>query len=79
MHIQYQFLAAMENDRLRTAPRRHDVEEARREHAARFAGEQGFGTGRPSRSRTGGLKGGRPPFGKRRTRLFGRRAAGAAA
>jgi len=67
MHIQYQFLAAMENDRLRTAPRRHDVEEARRDHAARFAREQGFGAGRPSRT------------GRGRTRLFGRRTAGAAA
>ena len=72
MHIQYQFLAAMENDRLRTAPRRHDVEEARRDHAARLARERDLGAGRPSRCQAGGLKGGRPPLGKRRTRVFGR-------
>jgi hypothetical protein len=79
MHIHYQFLAAMENDRLRTVPHRQGLEDARRDHAARLAREQGFGTGRPRRSQTGGLKGGRPPFGKRLTRAFGRRAAGAAA
>jgi len=67
MHIQYQFLAAMENDRLRTAPHRQGLQEARRDHAARLAREQGFGIGRPSRTR------------RARTRLFGRRAAGAAA
>ena len=79
MHMQYRFLAAMENDRLRTAPRRHDVEEARRDHAARLARGRDLGAGRPSRCQAGGLKGGRPPLGKRRTRVFGRRAAGAAA
>ena len=67
MHIQYQFLAAMENDRLRTAPHRQGLQEARRDHAARLAREQGFGIGRPSRT------------GRGRTRLFGRRTAGAAA
>ena len=91
MHVQYQFLAAMEYDQLRTAARRQGIEEARRDHAARLTREQGFGTGRPRRTgrpprgRTGGLKGGRPPLGKRSlTRAFGRRAfrrwtAGAAA
>ena len=79
MHVQYQFLAAMENDRLRTAPRRQRLEEARRDHAARLASEQGIGTGRPRHSHIGGLEGGRPPLGKRLTRVFGRRAAGAAA
>ena len=67
MHIQYQILAAMEYDQLRTASRRQGIEEARRDHAARLAREQGFGIGRPSRTR------------RARTRLFGRRAAGAAA
>ena len=67
MHVQYQFLAAMENDRLRTAAHRQGLQEARRDHAARLAREQGFGAGRPSRTR------------RARTRLFGRRAAGAAA
>jgi hypothetical protein len=76
MHVQYQFLAAMEYDQLRTASRRQGIE-ARRDHAARLTREQGFGTGRPRRSQTGGLKGGRPPFGKRSlTRAFGRRAFG---
>ena len=80
MHIQYQFLAAMENDRLRTVPHRQGLQEARRDHAARLAGEQGFGAGRPGRGQAGRLKEGRPPVGKRsRTRLFGRRAAGATA
>ena len=57
MHVQYQFLAAMEYDQLRTAARR---QEARRDHAARLTREQGFGTGRPRRTvrphrgRTGG-------------------------
>ena len=76
MHVQYQFLAAMEYDRLRTASRRQGIEEARRDHAARLTREQGFGTGRPRRGQTGGLKGGRPPLGKRLTRAFGRRASG---
>jgi hypothetical protein len=79
MHVQYQFLAAMENDRPRTASGRQSVEQARRDHAARLAGEQGFGTGRPRRGQTGGLNGGRPPLGRRLTRAFGRRAAAAAA
>ena len=85
MHVQYQFLAAMEHDRLRATSRRQGIEEARRDHAARLTREQGFGTGRPRRGQTGGLKGGRPPFGKRSLtrafgrRTFGRRAAGAAA
>jgi hypothetical protein len=78
MHIQYQFLAATENDRLRTASRRQGLEEARRDHAARLAREQAFGTSRPRRGETGALKGGRPPLGKRLIRAFGRRAAGAA-
>jgi hypothetical protein len=78
MHVQYQFVAAMEYDRLRTASRRQGIEEARRDHAARLTREQGFGTDRPRRSRTGGLKGDRPPLGKRLTRAFGRRTAGAA-
>ena len=79
MHIQYQFLAAMENDQLRTASHRQGLEEARRDHDARLAREQGFAAGRPRRSRTWGLKGGRLPLAKRLTRAFGRRAAGAAA
>jgi hypothetical protein len=67
MHIQYQFLAAMENDRLRTAPHRQGLQEARRDHAARLPTEQGFGALRLSRTR------------RAWTRLFGRRAAAAAA
>ena len=67
MHVQYQFLAAMENDRLRTAPHRQGLQEARRDHAARLATEQGFGALRPSRTR------------RARTRLFWRWAAEAAA
>jgi len=69
MHVQYQFLAAMEYDQLRTASRRQGIEEARRDHAARLAGEQGFGTGRPRRTGrphrglTRGLKGVVPPWG----------------
>jgi hypothetical protein len=69
MHVQYQFLAAMEYDQLRTASRRQGIEEARRDRAARLTGEQGFGIGRPRRTgrlhrgQTGGLKGGRPPWG----------------
>jgi hypothetical protein len=66
MHVQYQFLAAVENDRLRIASGRQGLEEARRDHAARLAREQGFGTGRPRRT------------GRGLTRAFGRRAAGAA-
>jgi hypothetical protein len=61
MHVQYQFAAAMEYDRLRPASRRQGIasrrqgiEEARRDHAARLTREQGFGTGRPRRGRTGG-------------------------
>ena len=77
MHVQYHFLAAMENDWLRTASRPQRLEEARRHHAARLAREQGIG--RPRRSQTGGLKGGRLPLGKRLTRAFGRRAAEVAA
>ena len=66
MHVQYQFLAAMEYDQLRTAPRRHGIEEARRDHAARLTREQVFGTGR----------GMTRAFGRG---AFGRRAFGAAA
>ena len=79
MHVQYQFLAAMENDRLRTASRRQRLERARRDHAARLARQQGTGTGRSRRSQTGGLTGTRSPLGKRLTRAFGRQAAGVAA
>jgi hypothetical protein len=79
MHVQYQFLAAMENDRLRTASRRQRLEQARRDHAARLARQQGTGTGRSRRSQTGVLTGTRAPLGKRMTRAFGRRAAGVAA
>jgi hypothetical protein len=75
MHVHYEFLAAMENDQLRTASRRQRLEEARRDHAARLAREQGTGSGRSRRSQTGGLKEGRPPLGKRLTRAFGRRPA----
>ena len=76
MHIQYQILAATEYDQLRTASRRQGIEEARRDHAARLTREQGFGTGRPRRGQTRGLKGSRPPWGKwSLTRAFGRRAA----
>ena len=78
MHVQYQFVAAMEYDRLRTASRRQGIEEARRDHAARLAREQGFGTDRLRRGRIGGLTGRRPPLEKRLTRAFGRRTAGAA-
>ena len=67
MHVQYQFLAAMEYDQLRTAARRQGIEEARRDHAARLTREQGFGTGRPRRTARG------------LTRAFGRWTAGAAA
>ena len=69
MHVQYQFLAAMEYDRLRPASRRQGIEEARRDHAARLTWEQGFGTGRPRRGLT-------RAFG---WRASGRRTAGAAA
>ena len=79
MHVHYQFLAAVENDRLRTASHRPGLEEARRDHAARLAREQGFAAGRPRRRPTGGLNGGRPPLRKRLTQAFWRRAAGAAA
>jgi hypothetical protein len=77
MHVQYQFLAAMEYDQLRTASRRQGIE-ARRDHAARLTREQGFGTGRARQT-------GRPRrTGRGLTRAFGRRAfrrwtAGAAA
>jgi hypothetical protein len=63
MHVQYQFLAAMEYDRLSTASRRQGLEEARRDHAARLTGEQGFGAGRPRRGQTGAF--GRRAFGRR--------------
>ena len=73
MHIQYQILAAMEYDQLRTASRRQGIEEARRDHAARLTGEQSFGTGRSRRT-------GRPRrSGRGLTRAFGRWTAGAAA
>ena len=67
MHVQYQFLAAVEYDQLRTVLRRQGIGEARRDHAARLATEQGFGALRPSRTR------------RARTRLFWRWAAEAAA